>query len=70
MVYEMESCEGCRYYKPHDGDPPPSREHPRRGWCTRYAGKRTLSDGWCRWFAQRENENNEPAVSGGKRRIL
>ena len=70
-MYEMEACEVCRYYKPRDGDPPPSRDRPQRGWCNRYASKRTLSDTWCRWFAWRKkNENNAPAISGGQRRIL
>lgn len=55
-MFEMESCEVCRYYKPRDGDPPPSRDSPQRGWCTRYASKRTLSDTWCRWFAWKKNE--------------
>lgn len=27
-MYELESCEVCRYYKPRDGDPPPSRDNP------------------------------------------
>lgn len=58
-MYELESCEVCRYYKPRDGDPPPSRDNPQRGWCTRYATKRVLSDGWCRWFARRKSEEKE-----------
>lgn len=55
-MYELESCEVCRYYKPRDGDPPPSRDNPQRGWCTRYASNRTLSNTWCRWFARNKNE--------------
>lgn len=63
-MYELESCEVCRYYKPRDGDPPPSREHPQRGWCTRYAAKRVLSDGWCRWFAWKLKEESEKPRRG------
>lgn len=65
-MYELQSCEVCRYYKPRDGDPPPSRGWPQRGWCTRRADKRTLSDTWCRWFVQKKNEKEAAECSSRK----
>ncbi len=52
-MYEMESCEVCRFYAEDQGDK-------SRGRCKLY-GWRVVFDYWCRYFRQKKKKKKECA---------
>lgn len=58
-MFEMESCETCRWWVPDPGTPPPvPRENKfQPGECRmRSVGKAKRSDQWCARWAKKKNE--------------
>lgn len=61
-MYEMQSCEVCRWFVPEPGAPPPvPRENKvQRGECALHSSRKfRWSDQWCGSFTQKVKEKEK-----------